>query len=358
MGRAKKCIATRLNLSLLFTFQTSKERSILPPIRSVIPVLIIFVLVGWPVPACHAQTDADNELTEYRQVPGISGGNLKIVGSNTMSKILTLWSEGFQMLYPGITIEVDAKGSSIAIPTLTAGQASFGPMSRLPTKQEAGEFKSKFGYEPTLLKIGIDTVAVFVNRSNPLEGLSLPELDAIFSSTRKRGARRRAGRWKDFIDSDEWANQAITCYGRNAASGTYGFIKEIVLQNGDYGNWVGEASGSAAVVQAVAQNQGGIGYSGIGFSSPSIKALGISVQRGESLITPNRENAYNGAYPLARFLYVAVNYDERTQIDPVRAEFLRYVLSRQGQAQVAAAGYLPLTNEITEGVLAKVGLAQ
>ena len=316
-------------------------------------VLFTAVLI-WPTIA-HAQTpELDPLLSEYKPVSGIAGGSLKFAGSNTMANILSLWSEDFRRFYPGIRFEIDGKGSAIAIPSLIEGQSAFGLMSRPPTKVEQSNFKIRHGYEVVTLEIGIDTVAFFVNKQNPLEGLAFPEIDAIFSSTRIRGAKRRAELWRDFLPSEEWQSQPVTCYGRNSASGTYGFVRQFVLKNGDYGNWVSEESGSAAVVNGVSKSRGGIGYGGIGYKTNDVKALKICERRGGELVEPTFQNAYSGKYPLSRFLYLAINFDSRTQLDPHRREFIRYVLSRQGQERVREAGFLPINQRITERVLARL----
>lgn len=271
-----------------------------------------------------------------------------------MANILSLWSDDFRKFYPGILIEIDGKGSAVAIPTLLEGQAAFGLMSRPVTKVEESNFKRRHGYEPVTLEIGIDTVTFFVNKQNPIEGLSFPELDAIFSSTRIHGARRRAELWSDFLKTDSWQSQPITCYGRNSASGTFGYVREFVLKNGDYGSWVSEESGSAAVVSAVSKSRGGIGYGGIGFKTDNVRTIKIAEKRGQELVAPTAENAYAGKYPLSRFLYLAINFDSRTPLDPHRAEFIKYVLSRQGQQRVREAGFLPINSRIASRALRRI----
>ena len=251
---------------------------------------------------------------------------------------------------------IDAKGSSNAIPALVNGSANFGPMSREAKKSEVAEFNKKFGYDPVLLPTSIDMLAVYVNRNNPLEGLSFPEIDAIFSSTRKGGLREQAKTWGAVGVKGELANKKILCYGRNAASGTYGYFKEKVLKDGDFGDWVTVNAGSSAVVQAVGTNVAGIGYSGMGVATPNVKPLKIAIEKGGEMVEASSENAYNGEYPLARLLYLSVNYDPRKPLDPLRAEFVRYVFSKQGQMQVAKDGYLPLDAESAAAALAMVGL--
>ncbi len=324
--------------------------------QQIFRIMILAVICAMTHGTANAQIELDPNLPNYVPVSGISGGNLKTVGSDTMNNMVGLWTEEFKKIYPGIKPEVDGKGSSNAIPALTNGQSSFGPMSREPKKSEIADFKAKFGYEPTVVGTGIDMLAVYVHKDNPIEGLSFEQIDAIFSSTRKMGATRRSDKWSDFVKSGSLASQSITCYGRNAASGTYGYFKELVLGDGDYGSWVNELPGSSAVVQSVGKNLNGIGYSGLGYRTADVKVLGLANERGGELVPALPENAYNGEYPLARFLYLAVNYDPRTPLDPVRREFLKYVFSKQGQQQVIKDGYLPVTAEMAKEALASVGI--
>ncbi len=303
-----------------------------------------------------AQVTLDPALPDYTPVAGIAGGNLKSVGSDTMNNMMGLWTEEFKKMYPGVKVEVDGKGSSNALPALTEGQASLGPMSREAKQEEINAFKAKFGYEPILLETSLDMLAVYVHKDNPIEGLSFPEIDAIFSSTRKGGATKRADSWKWFTSASSISSLPIACYGRNAASGTYGYFKEVVLAKGDFASWVNELPGSAGVVQSVGANPAGIGYSGIGYRTAAVKAIKLAEKLGGELIAPEPANAYSGEYPLARFLYLAVNKDPRSPLDPMRAEFLKYVLSKQGQQQVVKDGYLPLTAEMAAEARQKLGL--
>lgn len=304
--------------------------------------------------ACVGQS-VDPKLPDYKTAGGVSG-KLDTVGSDTMNGLAQLWTEEFKKYYPGVSAAVDAKGSSNAIPALINGSANFGPMSRDAKKSEITEFNKKFGYDPVMLPTSIDMMAVYVNRNNPIEGLSFPEIDAIFSSTRKGGAKSQSTSWDALGVKGQLTGKKILCYGRNAASGTYGYFKEKVLKDGDFGNWVTENAGSSAVVQAVGANVAGIGYSGIGVATPNVKAIKIAIEQGGDLIAPTAENAYSGDYPLARLLYLSVNYDPRKPLDPLRAEFIRFVFSKQGQLQVAKDGYLPLDAESAAAALAMVGL--
>lgn len=297
----------------------------------------------------------DPALPIYKPAAGVSG-TLRSVGSDTMNNLVSLWSEEFKKMYPGVKTEIDGKGSSNAIPALIAGTSSLGPMSREAKGSEINDFQKKYGYKPTLIPTSIDMLAVYVNRNNPIDALSFAEVDAMFSSTRRQGAKERATTWGQVGVEGPNAKQAITCYGRNAASGTYGYFKEKVLGDGDYGAWVSELPGSSAVVQAVGKNPLGIGYSGIGYRTADVKPLALSAKPGGKPVAAEPANAYSGAYPLSRFLYIAVNHDPRKKLDPLRAEFLRFIFSQQGQTQVVKDGYLPLTAPMARKALASVGL--
>lgn len=296
----------------------------------------------------------DPKLPDYKKVSGVSG-TLKSVGSDTMNNLVSLWAGEFKKLYPGVKTEIDGKGSSNAVPALVAGTATFGPMSRDAKAAEIKSFQDKYNYAPTLLPTSIDMLAVYVHRNNPLESLTFSQVDSIFSSTRKQGSKEQAKTWGQVGATGDAAAKNVTCYGRNAASGTYGYFKEKVLADGDYGVWVSELPGSSAVVQAVGENAFGIGYSGIGYSTANVKTLAIDKGDGKA-VKAEAPNAYDGSYPLARFLYIAVNHDSRKKLDPLRAEFIRFIFSKQGQTQVVKDGYLPVTAVTAEKALKSVGL--
>jgi phosphate transport system substrate-binding protein len=302
-----------------------------------------------------AQTEVDPKLPEFKPKSGVSG-RINTVGSDTMNNLAQLWTEEFKKFYPGVSAAIDAKGSSNAIPALVNGSATFGPMSRDAKKSEIQEFNKKFGYDPVLLPTSIDMLAVYVHRTNPLESLSFQAVDAIFSSTRKGGAAKQITMWSELKVQGALNGKKIECYGRDAASGTAGYFKEKVLKEGDFGDWVSENGGSSAVVQSVGANEAGIGYSGIGYRTPNVKPLKLSPKAGEKPVAADPPNAYDGSYPLARPLFLAVNYDPRKPLDPLRAEFLRYVFSKQGQMQVAKDGYLPVDAETAREALASVGI--
>jgi phosphate transport system substrate-binding protein len=295
----------------------------------------------------------DPGIPEYQRTSGVSG-SLKSVGSDTMNNLMTLWAEGFAKIYPDVKVEIEGKGSSTAPPALTAGTAAFGPMSREMKPAEIDAFEKAFGYKPTLLRTSVDVLAVYVNKDNPITGLNFQQLDAIFSKTR-RGGGKSIKTWGDLGLTGEWADKPISLYGRNSASGTYGFFKEHALFNGDYRDAVKEQPGSSAVVQAVASDRYGIGYSGIGYKTADVRAVPLAAE-GSDYAEATEENALTGLYPLTRFLLVYVNKAPNKSLDPLRGEFLRYVFSKQGQEAVIKDGYIPLPAALAQEERTKLGL--
>ncbi|MCC5849672.1 MAG: phosphate ABC transporter substrate-binding protein [Verrucomicrobia bacterium] len=303
----------------------------------------------------NAQIQVDENLPEYKPVPGISG-NLNSVGSDSMNNMMTLWAEGFLRMYPNVQVEIEGKGSGTAPPAMIAGTAAFGPMSREMRGRELDAFENANGYPITELPTSIDMLAVYVNKDNPIEGLSLPQVDAIFSSTRRGGLDDAINRWGEAGMTGAWANRSISIYGRNSASGTYGFFKENALFGGDFRDEVKEQPGSSSVVQGVASEINGIGYSGIGYRTPDVRAIALAREHGDDPVPAEAEFAYSGEYPLARFLYVYVNHRPGTELDPLRREFIKYMFSKQGQMDVVRDGYLPVDANVARRALQSVGI--
>ena len=297
----------------------------------------------------------DPNLPEYTRVDGVAG-SIKSVGSDTLNNLMTLWQEGFTRFYPSAQMEIEGKGSSTAPPALIEGTAAFGPMSRPMKDTEISDFESKFGYPPTGVRTAIDVLAIYVHKDNPIKELTLQQVDAIFSITRKAGYPSEVRTWGDLGLTGEWADKPISLYGRNSASGTYGFFKEHALSNGDFKNSVKEQIGSSSVVQGVASDRYGIGYSGIGARTADVRAVPLAFASGEPAIEAVAEHAYDGTYPLTRFLLVYVNYKPESELDPLRREFIRYILSRQGQSDVLKGEYIPVTEEVAHAELESVGI--
>jgi len=317
------------------------------------------VLLATVSSTLSAQTvQVDENLPSYKPTEGVSG-SINSVGSDTMNNLMALWAEDFRKHYPSVQVEIEGKGSSTAPPALIAGKSTFGPMSRAMKSKEVDAFKEKFGYEPVNIPTSIDMLAVYVHKDNPIakKGLTLQQIDAIFSKTRNGGNEKDITTWGDVGLTGEWANKPISLYGRNSASGTYGFFKEHALFKGDYKDSVKEQPGSSSVVQGVASDKYGIGYSGIGYKTADVATVSLASEPGEPFVEAVAKNAYTGDYPLARFLYLYVNYKPDSKLEPLRAEFLKFALSREGQQDVVKDGYFPITAEIAKLGLAKVGIS-
>jgi phosphate transport system substrate-binding protein len=301
-----------------------------------------------------AEITVDPALPSYKPVAGLSG-QVKSVGSDSMNNLMLLWTEKFKEYYKGVRAEVEGQGSSKAMPALIEGAASFGPMSRDAKSNEIADFEKKYGYKPVLLPTSIDLLAVYVHRDNPLESVSIDQLDAIFSSTRKLGGEA-IERWGQLELEGDYQNETIALYGRNAASGTYGFFKEKALGNGDFRDQVNEQPGSTAVIQSIGENRFAMGYSGIGYKTSAVKALKLAPKKGEPAIEPSDENAYNGKYPLGRYLFLAVNYKPTSKLEPLRREFVKFVFSKEGQELAAKDGYFPVDAKTAAKALKMVGI--
>ena len=320
--------------------------------RGALAVIACAVFAGGAAAAESAVAD----LPAYTKATGEVAGALKCVGSDTMNNLVALWAEGFKKFYPSIREGIEGKGSASAPPALAEGTCTFGPMSRDWKPSEIDAFKAKHGYAPTVVPVAIDMLVVFVHKDNPIESLSLQQVDAIFSKNRTGGARTDIRTWGDLGLAGEWKDRPISLYGRNATSGTYGYFKEFALFKGDFKPTVKEQPGSSAVVQAVASDRFGIGYSGIGYMTANVRAVPLAAEPGGTTVLPTADAAYSGEYPLARFLYLSVNHRPGSQLDPLRREFLRYVLSSEGQADVKKDGYLPVPPAVAAEALAGVGI--
>jgi phosphate transport system substrate-binding protein len=312
-------------------------------------VLSVALMAGLAATA-HAQQKVDPAVPAYAKTSGVSG-NINSVGSDTMNNMMTLWAESFTKLYPNIKVQVEGKGSSTAPPSLIAGTAQFGPMSRAMRSTEIDQFEAKYGYKPTQIRTSYDALAVYVNKDNPIEKLTLAQVDAVFSKTRKRGGKA-AATWGDLGLTGDWAGRPISLYGRNSASGTYGFFKEHTLKNGDYKDGVKEQPGSASVVQGVTEDRYGMGYSGIGYRTSGVKVVSLAETTAYS--DGNYADVVTGKYPLNRFLFIYINRAPGKPLDPLVKEFVSFILSKEGQEVVVKDGYLPLSPEIVKQELAKV----
>ncbi len=313
----------------------------------------VAMLAALAAPALAQQIQVDPALAAYQKTSGVSG-NINSVGSDTMNNLMTLWSEGFIKMYPNVKVQVEGKGSSTAPAALIAGTSQFGPMSRAMKASEIDQFEAKYGYKPTQLRTSYDALAVYVNKDNPIDKLTLAQVDAAFSKSRRRGYKQNVTTWGQLGLTGDWANRPISLYGRNSASGTYGFFKEHTLGNGDYKDAVKEQPGSASVVQGVTEDRFGMGYSGIGYKTSGVKAVPLAAKDTDPYSSGSYDDVKSGKYPLNRFLYIYINRAPGKPLDPLVKEFCKLMFSKEGQEVVVKDGYLPLPAEIAKQELAKL----
>lgn len=300
--------------------------------------------------------DVDPNLPDYERASGVSG-NLSSIGSDTLNNLMTLWAEEFNKLYPNVNVQIQGAGSSTAPPALTEGTATLAPMSRGMRQSEIQEFEARFGYPPTELPVAVDMLAVFVNKDNPVESLSLPQIDAIFSATRRCGYAEEINRWGQLGLTGSWDNRDFALYSRNAVSGTYGFFKDNALCGGDFRASINEQPGSSSVVQGVSESINGIGYSGIGYTTSGVRAVPLAFDDNSEAVAPSAENASNGTYPLSRYLFIYINKHPNRELDPVTREFIKMVYSKQGQEVVERDGFVTLPAAVGQRVLQSLGVA-
>lgn len=308
-------------------------------------VILFLLLLAEQIPEAHGR-EIDPHLRDYESSVTCSGP-LNSIGSDTLNNLMTLWAEAFRKIHPKVQIQVEGKGSSTAPPALIAGTAEMGPMSRKMKSEEEEDFEARFGFKPTPIGVALDSLAVYVNRHNPIKSLTLQEVDAIFSITRK-GGLTNIDTWGQLGLKGNWEHRSISMYGRNSASGTYGFFKKNALFKGDFKKKVKQKPGSASVVLGISEDLGGIGYSGIGYITSSVRKVPLSWNSNSQAHPPTYESVIRGDYPLGRMLYIYVAKKPNQPLRPIVREFLKLVLSKRGQEIVVKDGYLPLTAELAE----------
>ena len=306
-----------------------------------VPIALLFALLWTTIG--HADENHEQVPRPYQHYPGVDG-SITSVGSDTLANLLAIWSQEFKTYYPHVRIQIQASGSSTAPPALTEGTATLGPMSRQLKSSEIAAFQRRYGYEPTMLLVAVDAIALFVERSNPIQALTLQQVDAIFSQTRYCGGPQAIERWQQLGIDYLGERHAIRLFGRNSVSGTYGLFKSMALCDGDFRSKVNEQPGSSSVVLSVASTNGAIGYAAYGHKTAGVKslALGTSLQNAVPL---SQQTVQSGDYPFTRFLYIMVNKAPDQPLPTLEREFLRFVLSQRGQELVSQDGYFPISHQ-------------
>ncbi len=321
--------------------------------RELAGLTLVAIALSVTVAVASGPPKLDPALHSYKAVSGVSG-NISSIGSDTLNNLMTLWAESFNKFYPNAKIQIEGKGSSTAPPALISGTAQLGPMSREMKGTEIDSFEKKYGYKPTPIRSSVDALAVFVNKDNPLKCMTMAQVDAVFSKSRRWGYKEDVKTWGQLGLTGEWAAKPISLFGRNSASGTYGFFKEHSLKNGDFKDEVKEQPGSASVVQGVTVDRFAMGYSGIGYATAGVRAVPLAAKEGAKCYEADPDNAYAGTYPLSRFLYVYVNRAPGKALEPLTREFVKLVLSKEGQEVVIKDGYFPIPATIAKEELGKV----
>lgn len=334
----------------------ARRASLAPSIDKLTPKAAFAAVVVGALLAPSMARALDPSLPPYHQLDTLSGA-LKTVGSDTLGREMNAWATAFEKLYPSVHISVEAVGSATAPSALIEGRSQFGPMSRPMSASELAAFNDTFGYPISSFRVAVDALAVYVNKENPIACLTLPQLSGIFSVDRKAPGSNDVKTWGDLGLTGEWAHQPIMLYSRNTLSGTYEYFRETALYGGDYRPEIKEQSGSEAVIRSVAQDKYGIGYSGIGFKADGVRAVPLAAYYGGTCYQPTADATLSGKYPIARYLYVYLNKNPKQALDPLRAEMVKYILSKDGQQEAENGGFFPITNEVRETDLTKLGIA-
>lgn len=283
----------------------------------------------------------DKQIHPYSPQSRVSG-KFEIIGSNTMEPILERWKDKLEKVHPGLEIILETGGSGTGVESLISENTKMAAMSRPMNNKEIEEFTKQVGYPPTTVPVAVDAFAVFVHKDNPLDHVTFQQLDALFSSERRRGAPEPLDTWGQLGLSGIWEQAPILVQIRDAKSGTGQFFRELVLQGGKDKETGVIQLGAASVVYAVMNDPYAIGYSGIGYRNNSVKPLRVASVEGEPFVEPTFETAMNGSYPLRRMLYLYVNQPPNTAHSPILSEIIKFAVSLEGQQVVVKSGFFPL----------------
>jgi phosphate transport system substrate-binding protein len=308
-----------------------------------------------------SQQELDPALTAYVPVNGLSG-RVSIAGSDTLAPLMTKFVAHFTHQHPDTKFAVEKVATSEAIREFLLGisyqrrgdkvrgkgtegssRADLLASSRPLSEKERKAFAFNHGHEPLEIPIAMDAVAVYVHKDNPIRGMTLEQVDAIFSTTEKRGMTS-ISTWDQLGLQDSWSKQPIHLYGRDKKSGTRYFFEHVALLGGNLKPNIQEQPGSASEILAIAQDSLGIGYAGSEYNTTFVRMVPLAEQAGGPYILPSAESVRNHSYPLARPLFLYVNKHPKDKLDPVVEEFLKFVNCRQGQEIVARANFYPLTS--------------
>jgi phosphate transport system substrate-binding protein len=302
----------------------------------------------------------DTGIASYTPTAPMSG-NLTVAGSDTMQPLMTKLAFEFTKLYPDVRLAIEGGGSAEAIREFVLGysrqrrgeksrgghegaaKAEILASSLQMSPEEMRAFSTTNGYEPLAISVAADAVTLYVHKDNPVPGLTLQQVDAMFGTTRKRGLSEAITTWGQSGAANGWERQPIHLYGRDRKSGTRNFFVRAVLLDGELKEDIKELPGTASEILAIARDPLGIGYAGVSIKSSYVRAVPLAEQEGKPFITPGAESVKDGSYPLHRMLYLYVNKSPNAAFSPVVEEFLKFINSREGQGMVIKAGFYPLS---------------
>lgn len=297
-----------------------------------------------PVNWGQGRPTLDSEVPSYVS-PGPVSGELTISAPETMTPLVRAWVEDVVLHHPSLNIiTMTREESDTSLAALLEHRSEIAAMPRRITVNEIAEFVREYGYEPTEVPVASDALAIFVHKDNPVTGLSLDELDAMFCRERRRGLKHPINSWGLVGVMDEWFETPVRLHGRNGKSGPSYFFREEVCKGGTFHPRLTDAHGLASVIEEVERDPNGIGFSAIAYRTSLVKAVPIASVKGGRYVEPSVRTAMDGSYPLRRNLYLYVAKPPKADAATATVEFIRYVLSRQGQTQALDFGYLPLSS--------------
>lgn len=304
-----------------------------------------------------AAASIDGALAHYNPQSQIAG-TFKVQGSETMYPLMSRLTMEFQRRQPKVAIDVKGGGSTKAVaeflqPPLSktgkvmlleerAGSFKMIATSRELFDAEVKEFVAQHGYEPTAVPVAVDAVALYVHKDNPVSGLTLDQVDAMFSTTRNRGYKTAITQWGQVGLTDGWEKAPIQLYGRDRKSGTRAFFQDHCLAGGEFMSGLHEDPGAASVILDLSRDQLGIGYSGLGLLSSSVRVIPLAEAAGTPYVTPSAATVADQTYPLRRVLYLYIDKAPNVPLPAAAQEFLTFIMTQEGQEAVTKAGFFPL----------------
>lgn len=313
-------------------------------LRLSIAVSIYLAAVTTSPAAAQLKPTIDPNIQTYVRGTAITG-TLSIAGSDTMKSLTQRWESKLREIYPDFSIQVQGMGSETGAMALLDGKAQIATLSRKMTSVEIAAFTKRYGYAPTEIPVAADALAVFVHLDNPVTGLTLQELDAVFCKDRRRGSDHAITNWGQLGLGDEWGQAGIRLHGRNSSSGSTAFFREHVCQNGEFLSTLKPAPGAASIIVEITRDRYAAGFSGIGFRTSRVRPIALSEGKGQAFVEPNFETVINGTYPLRRHLYLYVNKAPKSVLPANVSEFIKFAMSQEGQQVVAKEGFFPLPAE-------------